>query len=141
MPVIVVPLLSTLIVGFAMLQILGPPMADSRPASPTGSRASTAPAASCSPDPGAMMAVDLGGPVNKVAYTFGVGALASGSYEPMAAVMIAGMTPPLAMALATVLRPKLFTDAERKAASRPGCSAPRSSPRARSRSRPPIRCG
>jgi PTS system fructose-specific IIC component len=64
---------------------------------------------------GLMMAFDMGGPVNKVAYTFGVASLANGNLNVMAAVMAAGMTPPIALALATVVRPKLFTDAERKA--------------------------
>lgn len=116
MPVIVIPLLATALVGVVMLQILGPPMADIN----TGLTDWLNGLDGTSQIVlglilGGMMAVDLGGPVNKVAYTFGVGALASGSYEPMAAVMIAGMTPPLAMALATVLRPKLFSEAERKA--------------------------
>ncbi len=64
---------------------------------------------------GAMMAFDMGGPVNKVAYTFALGSLSSGNLEVMAAVMAAGMVPPLAMALATVVRKKLFTEPERKA--------------------------
>jgi PTS system fructose-specific IIC component len=62
-----------------------------------------------------MMAFDMGGPVNKVAYTFGVASLTTGNYTIMAAVMAAGMTPPLAMALATVLRKNLFTKSERQA--------------------------
>jgi len=62
-----------------------------------------------------MMAFDMGGPVNKVAYTFGLASLASGNTQVMAAVMAAGMVPPIAMALATVLRKHLFSDAERKA--------------------------
>jgi PTS system fructose-specific IIC component len=64
---------------------------------------------------GAMMAFDMGGPVNKVAYTFGLASLASGNLKIMAAVMAAGMVPPLALALASVVRPQLFTPAERKA--------------------------
>lgn len=66
---------------------------------------------------GLMMCFDLGGPLNKVAYTFAVGGLAdanSGSLKVMAAVMAAGMVPPLAMALATALRGRLFTTAERE---------------------------
>jgi fructose PTS system EIIBC or EIIC component len=62
-----------------------------------------------------MMAFDMGGPVNKVAYTFGLASLASGNLKIMAAVMAAGMVPPIAMALATVVRPRLFNDTERKA--------------------------
>jgi len=61
------------------------------------------------------MAFDMGGPVNKVAYTFGLASLASGNTKVMAAVMAAGMVPPLACALATVVRPRLFTSTERKA--------------------------
>jgi PTS system fructose-specific IIC component len=64
---------------------------------------------------GLMMAFDMGGPVNKVAYTFGLAGLASGNLKVMAAVMAAGMTPPIGLALATVVRPKLFTKAERVA--------------------------
>lgn len=59
---------------------------------------------------GAMMAFDLGGPVNKVAYVFAVGLVPEGVYGPMAAVMIAGMTPPLGMAVATRLRPERFAE-------------------------------
>jgi PTS system fructose-specific IIC component len=62
-----------------------------------------------------MMAFDLGGPVNKVAYTFGVAALAGGTQTIMAAVMAAGMTPPIALALATVVRKAHWTKAEREA--------------------------
>ncbi len=68
---------------------------------------------------GLMMAFDMGGPINKVAYTFGVAGLtAAGSattghgLQVMATVMVAGMTPPLGLALATVLRPKLFSESE-----------------------------
>jgi PTS system fructose-specific IIC component len=64
---------------------------------------------------GAMMAVDMGGPVNKAAYTFGVGLLSAETYAPMAAVMAAGMTPPLGLALATVLARGRFTPEERDA--------------------------
>jgi PTS system fructose-specific IIC component len=64
---------------------------------------------------GAMMAFDMGGPVNKVAYAFGLAALDAGNFQIMAAVMAAGMTPPLGMALATVLRPGLYNEAEKRA--------------------------
>jgi len=66
---------------------------------------------------GLMMCFDLGGPLNKVAYAFAVGGLANpneGSLKVMAAVMAAGMVPPLAMALATTVRGRLFTKAERE---------------------------
>ncbi|MEY4480541.1 MAG: hypothetical protein RLZZ267_1219 [Bacillota bacterium] len=64
---------------------------------------------------GGMMAFDMGGPVNKVAYTFAVGLLGSDVFLPMAAVMAAGMTPPLGLWLATIIAPKKFTSEERDA--------------------------
>jgi PTS system fructose-specific IIC component len=64
---------------------------------------------------GSMMAFDMGGPVNKAAYAFAIAGLAGGAYGPMAAVMAAGMTPPLALALATAVRGKVWTPAERRA--------------------------
>ena len=63
----------------------------------------------------AMMAIDMGGPFNKAAYVFGTAAIASGNYDVMAAVMIGGMTPPCAIALATMLFKKKFTKEEREA--------------------------
>lgn len=66
---------------------------------------------------GLMMAFDMGGPVNKAAYVFGTGLIANGVYEPMAAVMAAGMVPPLGIALATYLFKNKFTKAERDAGS------------------------
>jgi fructose PTS system EIIBC or EIIC component len=64
---------------------------------------------------GLMMSFDMGGPVNKAAYVFGTGLLASGVYEPMAAIMAAGMVPPLAIALATTLFKNKFSDQDRDA--------------------------
>ncbi len=61
-----------------------------------------------------MMAIDMGGPFNKAAYVFGVASIASGNYNIMAAVMIGGMVPPCAIALATILFKKKFSEAERK---------------------------
>ena len=97
---------------------------------------------------GLMMAFDMGGPLNKTAYLFattGLGAAATATDAPqlkiMAAVMIAGMVPPLGLALATVVRPRLFTPPSGRTARRRGSWARRSSPRGRSRSRPPTRCG
>ncbi|ANV97370.1 PTS fructose transporter subunit IIC [Helicobacter enhydrae] len=63
---------------------------------------------------GAMMATDLGGPINKAAYVFGVAGIASENYDIMAAVMVGGMVPPLAIAIATLLFPSRFTPQERK---------------------------
>ena len=64
---------------------------------------------------GGMMAVDMGGPVNKAAYAFSVGLLTSDIFTPMAAVMAAGMTPPLGICIATLLGGNRFTQAEREA--------------------------
>lgn len=61
-----------------------------------------------------MMAIDMGGPFNKAAYVFGTAAIAAGNYDIMAAVMIGGMTPPCAIALATLLFKKKFTKEERE---------------------------
>ena len=116
MPVVVIPLVSTLLVGFLMVVVIGKPIA----AAQTGlthwlNGLSGSNAVLLGLLLGLMMGFDLGGPVNKVAYTFGLAALASGNTQVMAAVMAAGMVPPLALALATVLRKHLFSDAERKA--------------------------
>ena len=64
---------------------------------------------------GGMMAIDMGGPFNKASYVFGTAAIASGNYDVMAAVMIGGMTPPCAIALATLLFKNKFTKEERDA--------------------------
>ena len=63
---------------------------------------------------GGMMAIDMGGPFNKAAYVFGTAALASGNYEVMAAVMVGGMVPPIAIALSTTFCPKKWTPDERR---------------------------
>jgi PTS system fructose-specific IIC component len=116
MPVVIIPLVSTLIVGFVMLVVVGKPIA-----SATNEMTDWLNGLGDSNKillgliVGAMMAFDLGGPVNKVAYTFGLASLSAGNLNIMAAVMAAGMTPPIALALATVVRPKLFNDSEKKA--------------------------
>ena len=116
MPVVVIPLLSTLVVGALMLVVLGQPIAAATEGLTNWlDGLSGANAILLGVLLGLMMAFDMGGPVNKVAYTFGVAAVASGNLEVMAAVMVAGMTPPLGLALATVVRPRLFTSAEREA--------------------------
>jgi PTS system fructose-specific IIC component len=116
MPVVVIPLLTTFVVGFLMIVVVGQPIAAAqRGLNDWLSGLSGANAIALGALLGLMMGFDLGGPVNKVAYTFGVAALASGNQTIMAAVMAAGMAPPLAMALATVLRRTFFTEAEREA--------------------------
>jgi fructose PTS system EIIBC or EIIC component len=116
MPVVVIPLVSTLIVGALMLVVIGQPIAAIQSGLTDwlqGLQGSNAILLGIIL--GLMMAFDMGGPVNKVAYAFGLAALTSGNLKVMAAVMAAGMTPPLGLALATVLRKNLFTKAERQA--------------------------
>jgi PTS system fructose-specific IIC component len=116
MPVVVIPLISTIVVGLAMTVVVGRPVAWATTQLTNGLNGlSGSNAVLLGLLLGLMMAFDMGGPVNKVAYTFGVAALSTGNLKIMAAVMAAGMTPPLGLALATVVRPRLFTDAERKA--------------------------
>ncbi|MER7107386.1 PTS fructose transporter subunit IIABC [Streptomyces sp. NPDC000229] len=118
MPVVVIPLISSAIVGFLMFLVIGKPIASlQRALTDWLSGLSGANAVVLGVILGLMMCFDLGGPLNKVAYAFAVGGLASpndGSLKVMAAVMAAGMVPPLAMALATVVRGRLFTRAERE---------------------------
>jgi len=116
MPVVVIPLLSTLVVGILMLVVLGQPIAAvSRGLTSWLNGLSGSNAVLLGVLLGLMMGFDMGGPVNKVAYAFGLAGLASGNLKVMAAVMAAGMTPPLGLALATVVRKGLFTPAEREA--------------------------
>ncbi|MFD5328312.1 fructose-specific PTS transporter subunit EIIC [Streptomyces sp. NPDC127092] len=118
MPVVVIPLLSSMVVGFLMFLVIGKPIASLQKALTDWlSGLSGANAVILGVILGLMMCFDLGGPVNKVAYAFAVGGLANpneGSLKVMAAVMAAGMVPPLAMALATTVRGRLFTRAERE---------------------------
>ncbi|MGO4633210.1 fructose-specific PTS transporter subunit EIIC [Streptomyces sp. 2RAF24] len=118
MPVVVIPLLSSIVVGFLMFLVIGKPIASLQNALTDWlSGLSGANAVILGVILGLMMCFDLGGPVNKVAYAFAVGGLATpneGSLKVMAAVMAAGMVPPLAMALATTVRGRLFTKTERE---------------------------
>jgi PTS system fructose-specific IIC component len=115
-PVLILPLLGTLITGLLMVYVIGTPIAEVLAfltnflKSMQGSSAIILGLLL-----GAMMAFDMGGPVNKAAYTFAVGLLSAQVYTPMAAVMAAGMTPPLAIALATRLFPARFSEEEREA--------------------------
>jgi fructose PTS system EIIBC or EIIC component len=116
MPVVIIPLVTTLIVGVIMIVAIGQPIASAQHAMTNWlNTLSGTSGLLLGGLLGLMMAFDMGGPVNKTAYTFALASLASGNLKIMAAVMAAGMVPPLALALATVVRPRLFTDAERKA--------------------------
>jgi len=120
MPVVVIPLLSSMVVGFLMLVVIGKPIARAQKAMTDWlSGLSGSNAVLLGVLLGLMMCFDLGGPVNKVAYAFATGGIAvqdpgDSAMKIMAAVMAAGMVPPLGMALATTLRRKLFTPAERE---------------------------
>ncbi|WP_438293351.1 PTS fructose transporter subunit IIABC [Streptomyces sp. HUAS TT7] len=118
MPVVVIPLISSAVVGFLMFLVIGEPISKLQSAL-TGwlNGLGGANVIVLGVILGLMMCFDLGGPLNKVSYTFAVGGLAEGSdgsFKVMAAVMAAGMVPPLAMALATTVRGRLFTRAERE---------------------------
>lgn len=115
-PVLILPLLSTLIVGLVLIYVIGPPVTAVLNALTSwlnGMQETSAVVLGVLL--GAMMAFDMGGPVNKAAYTFAVGLLASKVYGPMAAVMAAGMTPPLGLALAATLFKNRFNQEERDA--------------------------
>lgn len=116
MPIVVYPVIGCFVVGTVMILVIGNPIAGATTAMQdwlTG--LSGANAALLGLILGAMMAADLGGPINKTAYAFAIAGLAGGAFGPMAAVMAAGMTPPLALALACLVRPKLFSGSERRA--------------------------
>ncbi|MFE4082115.1 fructose-specific PTS transporter subunit EIIC [Paenarthrobacter sp. YIM B13468] len=121
MPVVIIPLLASLVASGLMFLILGAPIVALTKALNTGLSGLTgAGAIVLGVILGLMMCFDLGGPVNKVAYSFAVAGLGTATvanqapWQIMAAVMAAGMVPPLAMALATVLDKKLFSLAERE---------------------------
>ncbi|MBC3376009.1 PTS fructose-like transporter subunit IIB [Pseudomonas sp. SWRI92] len=115
-PILIIPLLASLFTGLVMIYIVGKPVAgmleglthflDSM---------GTTNAILLGVLLGAMMCVDLGGPINKAAYAFSVGLLASQSYAPMAATMAAGMVPPIGLGIATFIARRKFAKTEREA--------------------------
>ena len=115
-PILIIPFFGSAVVGLLMIYVIGSPMkAVMDGLSGWLTNLGTGNASMLGLLLGAMMAFDMGGPVNKAAYTFAVGLLGSGLYGPIAAVMAAGMTPPLGLWLATVLAPKKFSVEEREA--------------------------
>ena len=118
MPVVIIPLVTSLVVGGLMLLVLGKPLAALMTAMQDGLSGMTGSSAILlGVILGLMMCFDLGGPVNKAAYLFATAGLSQGtpaSFHIMAAVMAAGMVPPLAMALSTAVRKRLYTPVERE---------------------------
>lgn len=114
-PVLIYPVLGILIIGLAMNFVIEPIMGGINSALNSG-------LASMGGSSkillglvlGGMMAIDMGGPFNKAAYVFGTAAIAAGNYDIMASVMIGGMTPPIAIALATIIFKNKFTKSERE---------------------------
>ena len=118
MPVVIIPLVTTFVVGGLMLLFLGRPLASLMTALQDGlTGMSGSSAVLLGVIIGLMMCFDLGGPVNKAAYLFATAGLSQGTeaaFEIMAAVMAAGMVPPLAMALSTLVRRRLYSPVERE---------------------------
>ena len=114
-PILIVPLLATLVTGLVMQFIVGTPIAWLMNALTEWLRSmGTANAVLLGALLGGMMCTDMGGPINKVAYAFGTGLISAQVYAPMAAVMAGGMVPPLAMGIATLIARKKFAKAEQE---------------------------
>lgn len=115
-PVLLYPLLGIFLIGVIMQFVVEPPIGALNTAINNGLNGlNGASAVLLGILLGGMMSVDMGGPVNKAAYVFGTASIAAGNYNIMAAVMIGGMVPPLAIALATIFFKNKFTAEERKA--------------------------
>ncbi|MCG9694161.1 PTS fructose transporter subunit IIBC [Vibrio sp. Isolate22] len=115
-PILIIPFIASLFTGLVMVYIVGGPVSGVMSAMTDFlNNMGTSNAILLGVILGAMMCFDLGGPVNKAAYTFGVGLLASQTYAPMAAIMAAGMVPALGMGLATFLVKDKFEAGEREA--------------------------
>ena len=115
-PVLLYPLLGIFLVGVIMQFVVEPPIGALNTAINNGLNGlNGASAVVLGVLLGGMMSVDMGGPVNKAAYVFGTASIAAGNYNIMAAVMIGGMVPPIAIALATLILKNKFTEDERKA--------------------------
>lgn len=115
-PVLLYPLIGIFLVGVIMTYLVEPPIGALNTLLNNGLNSMNgASAIVLGAILGGMMSVDMGGPVNKAAYVFGTASIAAGNYEIMAAVMVGGMVPPIAIALATLFFKKKFTAEERKA--------------------------
>jgi PTS system fructose-specific IIC component len=114
-PILIIPLLASLTTGLIMIYVVGTPVAKIMEGLTHWLQSmGTANAVLLGAILGAMMCTDMGGPVNKAAYAFGVALLSSSVYAPMAAIMAAGMVPPLAMGLATIVARNKFEKSEQE---------------------------
>ncbi|WP_425316445.1 PTS fructose-like transporter subunit IIB [Stutzerimonas chloritidismutans] len=115
-PILIIPLLASLVTGLVMIYVVGTPVAKMLAGlTEFLDTMGTSNAILLGLLLGTMMCVDLGGPVNKAAYAFSVGLLASQSYAPMGATMAAGMVPPIGMGIATLIARRKFAQTEREA--------------------------
>ena len=117
-PILIIPLVASLVTGLVMIYVVGTPVAAIMAGMTTFLKnMGSGNAILLGTLLGAMMCFDLGGPINKAAYTFGVGLLSTGAsgYGPMAAIMAAGMVPPLGMGLASLIARAKFSKQEREA--------------------------
>ncbi|MGC1330228.1 PTS fructose-like transporter subunit IIB [Pseudomonas sp.] len=115
-PILIIPLFASLFTGLVMIYVVGKPVAGMLEAlTHFLDSMGTTNAILLGVLLGGMMCVDLGGPINKAAYAFSVGLLASQSYAPMAATMAAGMVPPIGLGIATFLARRKFAQSEREA--------------------------
>ena len=115
-PILIIPLLASLITGLVMIYVVGTPVAKMLAGlTEFLDTMGTSNAVLLGVLLGTMMCVNLGGPVNKAAYAFSVGLLASQSYAPMAATMAAGMVPPIGMGIASLIARRKFAQSEREA--------------------------
>ncbi|BET98308.1 PTS fructose transporter subunit IIBC [Xenorhabdus taiwanensis] len=114
-PILIIPLVATLVTGLTMIYVVGKPVATIMEWLTHWLKSmGTTNAVILGMILGGMMCTDMGGPVNKAAYAFGVGLLSAQTYGPMAAIMAAGMVPPLAMWLATMIARNKFEQSERE---------------------------
>ncbi|MBT0724011.1 PTS fructose transporter subunit IIBC [Rosenbergiella sp. S61] len=114
-PILIIPLVASLVTGLLMIYVVGKPVAFVMESLTHWlGTMGTANAVLLGAVLGAMQCSDMGGPINKVAYAFGVGLLSSSTYGPMAAIMAAGMVPPLAMGLATLVARRKFAKAQQE---------------------------
>lgn len=114
-PILIIPLVASVVTGLIMIYVVGTPVAKIMDSLTHWLQSlGTANAVLLGAILGAMMCADMGGPVNKAAYAFGVALLSSSVYAPMAAIMAAGMVPPLAMGLATLLARRKFEKSEQE---------------------------